>query len=89
MAFKLAPSADAPVKPSCRGTRRLQVRRSGVDPRVVFSISFPRITADLGATLQSHCHRERKTDPAKTLPSAEISRLACLTALPGGVSVLL
>lgn len=56
-------------------------------PRVAFSRSFPCITADLGATLQSHCHREWKIDPAKILPSAEISRLACLTALPRGVSV--
>lgn len=90
MAFKLSPSADAPRPPLNPAAMALIDSKSGAPgwiPRVAFSRSFPCITADLGATLQSHCHREWKIDPAKILPSAEISQLACLTALPRGVSV--
>lgn len=41
MAFKLSPSADAPIKPSCRGIHRLQVRSSGVDSQSCVFQKFP------------------------------------------------
>lgn len=80
------PPPPPPLNPAAMALIDSKSGAPGWIPGVAFSRSFPCITADLGATLQSHCHREWKIDPAKILPSAEISRLAGLTTLPRAVS---